>query len=314
MGGYEHKYFIRGSPDLCELIVRRKDTKSSSGSLKSNKSSSSSHSVMAMPLNSMPFPTMNAPVTVEALKPIDKMNMFDSQIKSFQDYFLQPAEEPQSLSKSVGPIDDVLFDLEPSSMPRPSSFKKSMSFGRFQNSSIGRLDDLLGSEDMQAIDGFISVFDDIQPTGGATDALDDLLKEDLAQDLPITPTMPESEKDKLDNDDTLSTDHSFPFKLHLMLDTAEKDGYSHVVSWVKGGTAFQVHNHDLFVKHVMPNYFDQSKYESFRRQLNLYQFNRVSKGVDRGVISHPCLLKGSRHLCKDIVRRKPQTLLSSAVF
>jgi hypothetical protein len=65
-----------------------------------------------------------------------------------------------------------------------------------------------------------------------------------------------------DSDNSLETDHNFPFKLHLMLESAEKDGYANIVSWVKKGTAFKVWNNKEFVDKVLPYYFDQSKYES----------------------------------------------------
>jgi hypothetical protein len=53
----------------------------------------------------------------------------------------------------------------------------------------------------------------------------------------------------------------------------------------------------------MPNYFDQTRYESFRRQLNLYGFTRYSKGGSRGILSHCCLVKSDRSLCQNITRK-----------
>jgi len=105
-------------------------------------------------------------------------------------------------------------------------------------------------------------------------------------------------------DDVANLDESsFPFKLHRMLENAERDQYSHIVSWVNDGHAFMVYDQGAFVKEVLPNYFDQSKYESFRRQLNFYGFTRISRGPDRGVISHPCLIAGEKELCRELKRR-----------
>jgi hypothetical protein len=116
---------------------------------------------------------------------------------------------------------------------------------------------------------------------------------------------PNEEHNDDDNDvEELSlSEHSFPWKLHLMLDHAEKKNYSDVVSWVKDGSAFKVHKSREFVEKVMPIYFDQTKYESFRRQLNMYGFTRMSRGEDRGISSHPSFVKGSRYLCENIRRR-----------
>lgn len=104
------------------------------------------------------------------------------------------------------------------------------------------------------------------------------------------------------DDDNSSDKHSFPWKLHLMLERAEKENYQHIVSWVKDGTSFKVHNSHEFVERIMPIYFDQTRFESFRRQLNLYGFCRVSRGVDRGVVSHPSFRKGAPYLCSNIKR------------
>jgi hypothetical protein len=63
------------------------------------------------------------------------------------------------------------------------------------------------------------------------------------------------------------------------------------------GSAFKVHNSHEFVEKDMLNYFDQTKFKSFRQQLNLYGcFTRVSRGEDRGVIYHPTFVKGARYL------------------
>lgn len=110
-----------------------------------------------------------------------------------------------------------------------------------------------------------------------------------------------------ENDCGLTTDPSdtcFPYKVHLMLENAERENYSHIVSWVKNGTAFKVHDSNAFVEQVLPMFFDQSKYESFRRQLNMYQFTRVPRGKDRGTVSHPSFLQGARWLCEDIKRAR----------
>jgi HSF-type DNA-binding len=113
--------------------------------------------------------------------------------------------------------------------------------------------------------------------------------------------VPMESRDPAASEEELS-DLSFPYKMHLLVDNAEKDNYSHIVSWTKDGKAFQVHDVEAFVKTVLPLFFDQSKYESFRRQLNLYQFKRVARGDLRGTISHPNFVRGARWMCEEIKR------------
>ena len=94
----------------------------------------------------------------------------------------------------------------------------------------------------------------------------------------------------------------FPLKLYYLLEQAEKEGFDHIVSWVDDGASFKVHDSKAFLEEVMPNYFSQSKYESFRRQLNLYGFQRISRGTDRGVYYHQFFMRSEPSLCHSISR------------
>jgi hypothetical protein len=109
------------------------------------------------------------------------------------------------------------------------------------------------------------------------------------------------------SDDLQRSESVFPAKLHRMLADAEKDGLDHIVSWVQDGAAFKVHDTDKFVLQIMPLYFDQTKHESFRRQLNLYGFSRVSRGASRGVYYHQLFLKSDSSLCENITRPKSKS-------
>jgi len=95
----------------------------------------------------------------------------------------------------------------------------------------------------------------------------------------------------------------FPCKLHRMLQDAEEQGFENIISWVRGGRAFKVHDPATFMDQVSPNYFDHSKYESFRRQLSIYSFHREVDGPNRGQYAHPLFLRGRWDLCHRIVRR-----------
>jgi hypothetical protein len=96
----------------------------------------------------------------------------------------------------------------------------------------------------------------------------------------------------------------FPVKLHEMLDQIERDGLAHVVSWQPHGRCFVVHEAKEFVNHVMPKYFKQTKMASFQRQLNLYGFNRLTGGLDKGGYYHELFLRGKVSLAYDINRMR----------
>jgi hypothetical protein len=111
----------------------------------------------------------------------------------------------------------------------------------------------------------------------------------------------------------------FPFKLHAMLDDAESNRFEHIVCWEQAGKAFKVHDSEKFVDAVLPHYFNQSRYKSFQRQLNIYGFSRVARGRDRGLCHHKLLVRGQPSLCAGMQRIKikesslvePQLILSS---
>jgi hypothetical protein len=110
-----------------------------------------------------------------------------------------------------------------------------------------------------------------------------------------------SSKEKLSSN--ALTRHSFPFMLHDMLNDTESNNFAHIVSWESDGMSFKVHRQDEFVEKIMPLYFDQSKYESFRRQLNHYSFSRVKTGSNKGRYFHASFVKGARFLCNHIPRQ-----------
>ncbi len=106
------------------------------------------------------------------------------------------------------------------------------------------------------------------------------------------------------NEDLNRSEAVFPSKLHRMLQDAKREGFEHIVSWIHGGTAFKVHDVSSFMKEIMPIYFDQSKFESFRRQLNLYGFTRVTRGPSRGMYYHQDFVQNDPSLCQNISRPK----------
>mmetsp|Transcript_6568 Transcript_6568/g.9816 ORF Transcript_6568/g.9816 Transcript_6568/m.9816 type:complete len:341 (-) Transcript_6568:232-1254(-) len=100
----------------------------------------------------------------------------------------------------------------------------------------------------------------------------------------------------------------FPIKLHNMLEHIEliEPELSHIISWQPHGRCFIVHKPRLFSEDPqgLARFFKQKKYASFQRQLNLYGFNRITKGPDRGSYYHERFLRGKSFLCQGIKRTK----------
>jgi len=60
---------------------------------------------------------------------------------------------------------------------------------------------------------------------------------------------------------------SFAYQLHRMLNDMESKHTSHIISWVGGGSGFKIHDPDMFEETIQQCYFQQSKIESFIRQV-----------------------------------------------
>jgi hypothetical protein len=166
-----------------------------------------------------------------------------------------------------------------------------------------------------------ALFDMLANSGAPCDDDETPMKREAAAATASPPSSESStsqEDEEQESEEQLS-ERIFPLKLHKMLENAHRDGIEHIVSWVPGG--FKVHEPKLFTEQVMPMWFDQTKYESFRRQLNLYNFGRISRGPQRGVYSHPAFVPGRRDLLGNISRKingevqlpKPSPVLAQQV-
>jgi hypothetical protein len=81
-------------------------------------------------------------------------------------------------------------------------------------------------------------------------------------------------------------------------------GDESIVSWQPHGKAFRVHMPGVFSRTVMRRYFNQTKYKSFQRQLHIYGFNRINKGVDRGAYFHSMFIRNEKSTSLRMCRQK----------
>lgn len=102
------------------------------------------------------------------------------------------------------------------------------------------------------------------------------------------------------------TKFAFPFKLHSILENAGTSGKESIISWLPSGKAFKIHKPKEFADVIMPQYFNQTKYRSFQRQLYIYGFDRVKdKSLDDyGAYFHELFIRGESDLCLDMQRQK----------
>ncbi|GAX13371.1 hypothetical protein FisN_8Lu414 [Fistulifera solaris] len=95
---------------------------------------------------------------------------------------------------------------------------------------------------------------------------------------------------------------NFPAKLHYLLGEMEKDGQNDIMSWQSDGLSFVVHDKARLEEHILPQWYRQSHYSSFQRQLNIYGFQRISKGVHKGGYKHEFFQRDKPELCANIPR------------
>ena len=69
----------------------------------------------------------------------------------------------------------------------------------------------------------------------------------------------------------------FPWKLHVMLEDAERENNQHIVSWDTEGKSFKVFKVEEFVSQILPRYFNQTQFRSFQRMVSvLFFLNEVA--------------------------------------
>ena len=87
----------------------------------------------------------------------------------------------------------------------------------------------------------------------------------------------------------------FPTKLMHILSHSE---LSNIIGWSPHGRAFIVRNASQFEKMVLPRFFKTSQLKSFRKQLSLWGFKRITRGRDSGSYYHQFFLRGRLGLLK----------------
>jgi hypothetical protein len=91
----------------------------------------------------------------------------------------------------------------------------------------------------------------------------------------------------------------FPWKLHEMLDNADVEGFSDIVSWLPGSTnSFKVHQSAVFVQGIMHCYFKKIQFKSFQRQINIWGcFECIKGGAGKGGYRDTNFIRGIPLLC-----------------
>ncbi|KAM3127033.1 hypothetical protein pb186bvf_020877, partial [Paramecium bursaria] len=98
---------------------------------------------------------------------------------------------------------------------------------------------------------------------------------------------------------------SVPSFLTKLFDIMENGDLEQVISWNHEGTAFIVHNQNVFSEKILPKYFKHKNFPSFLRQLNMYNFKK-SKDEGNQKFEHKWFRREGRQLLANIKRRNQE--------
>lgn len=128
-------------------------------------------------------------------------------------------------------------------------------------------------------------------------------KDDRLTDVPSSPTANKGTGGSEGQNDRPTV--QFPWRLHELLTEAETNGNDSIISWIPGtNNAFKVHNKEKFTKQILPDYFNATKYKSFQRNLNLWGFESITEGPNKGGCQHHIFIRGDREKCHYMTRQK----------
>jgi len=128
----------------------------------------------------------------------------------------------------------------------------------------------------------------------------ELMNEDAGQQHNVISAV---DKNESQNNDRPTV--QFPWRLHELLTEAETNGNDSIISWIPGTkNAFKVHNKEKFTNEILPEYFNATKYKSFQRNLNLWGFESITEGLNKGGCQHRIFIRGDKENCHYMARQK----------
>ena len=98
-------------------------------------------------------------------------------------------------------------------------------------------------------------------------------------------------------------DTIIPGFIQKTYDIFMNDEYKSYCCWNQDGTSIIVKDQSHFTKSVLPRYFKHSNFQSFVRQLNMYDFHKVIQDPSNGEFKHQFFKRGRDDLLINIKRK-----------
>ncbi|CAD8179871.1 unnamed protein product [Paramecium pentaurelia] len=95
---------------------------------------------------------------------------------------------------------------------------------------------------------------------------------------------------------------AFIIKLYDMLDEQSTPQFQTIIKWSDDGEYFIVMNPKEMESQILPQYFKHNHYQSFLRQLNMYEFQKARNSENNEIFTHPNFKKGNKKQLSQIKR------------
>lgn len=97
--------------------------------------------------------------------------------------------------------------------------------------------------------------------------------------------------------------------LFLMVQDPETD---HIICWAEKSQGFRILNKEIFEDVLLPKYFQHKEFKSFHRQLNMYNFQKITlKEEEFMEFFHPFFDRHHPHLLERVVRQTSKLFRSN---
>jgi hypothetical protein len=127
-----------------------------------------------------------------------------------------------------------------------------------------------------------------------------------------TPKVDDKKKDLEEKEECGDDECQYIFPQRLMSVLSDESNHD-AICWLPHGRAFIIRNRNLFAEKVMPRFFPRkSKYSSFTRKLNRWNFTRVSSGPELGAYYHEFFLRDQPHLAAQMFCKNARTKIAMA--
>lgn len=94
-----------------------------------------------------------------------------------------------------------------------------------------------------------------------------------------------------------------PLFVLVLYEICSADNLQHAIHWVDDGQAFRIESREVFEEQVLPNFYKHSNFNSFQRQLNMYNFHKKTRSINEIVFYHEHFRKDNPQSLIKIVRK-----------